>query len=66
MGLSDFRPPRRRHRHPGRRYQQSSRSESYANFTGGQYASWNIKGNVIIQVTETGTIYAVVSGLFFN
>ena len=41
-------------------------SESYANFTGGQYASWNIKGNVIIQVTETGTIHAVVSGVFFN
>jgi hypothetical protein len=41
-------------------------TESYSNFTDGLYASWNIKGNVLIQVIETGARHAVTSGLFFD
>ena len=41
-------------------------TETFANFNNGEYASWNIKGNVIIQVTVTGGINAVVSGIFFG
>lgn len=41
-------------------------TESFSNIKNGLYASWNIRGNVLIQVTETGTWHAVVSGLFFD
>ena len=41
-------------------------TESYSNFHNGEYGAWNVTGNVIIQVTRTGSANAVVSGLFFN
>ena len=41
-------------------------TESYSSFNSGEYAAWNIKGNVIITVTKTGGANAVVSGLFFD
>ena len=40
-------------------------SESYSNFNNGEWAVWNIQGNVIIQVKNGGTPNAVVSGIFF-
>jgi hypothetical protein len=33
---------------------------------GGQYAVWNVKGHVILQVTYTGGLNAVGGGLFFR
>lgn len=41
-------------------------TQKYSSFQNGQYASWNVKGNVIIQVTATGGINAVVAGIFFG
>jgi YVTN family beta-propeller protein len=41
-------------------------TESYSNFHNGEYAVWNIVGNVLIQVTATGGANAVASGIFFN
>jgi hypothetical protein len=41
-------------------------TQSYSSFGGGEYASWTIRGNVIITVTQTGAQNAVVSGLFFG
>jgi hypothetical protein len=41
-------------------------TENYSGFHNGEYAVWNIKGNVIIQVTHTGGANAVVSGIFVN
>ena len=41
-------------------------TESYANFHNGVYATWNISGSVIIQVTDTGGANPVVAGLFFD
>ena len=38
----------------------------FSNFHNGQYASWNIKGNVVITVTPSGFNSPVVSGIFFN
>jgi hypothetical protein len=40
-------------------------TESAANFQNGVYLVWNIQGHVLIQVTCTGGLNAVVSGLFF-
>ena len=41
-------------------------TESYSSFHNGEYGAWNIKGNVIIQVTRTGSANAVVNGIFFG
>jgi hypothetical protein len=41
-------------------------TEKFSNFHNGTYAVWDIKGNVIIQVTGTAGINAVVSGIFFG
>ncbi len=41
-------------------------TQSFSNFQNGQYASWNVKGNVIIQVTLTGGENSVVAGIFFG
>jgi hypothetical protein len=41
-------------------------TQSFSGFNGGEYAVWNIKGNVVIQVTCTGGANAVVSGVFFG
>jgi hypothetical protein len=41
-------------------------TQSFANFHNGEYASWNISGNVIIQVTGTAGYNGVVSGIFFG
>jgi len=35
-------------------------------FENGQYLTWNIKGHVLVRVTRTGGLNAVVSGLFFG
>ena len=40
--------------------------QTITGFHNGQYAVWNIKGNVNIKVTVTGGANAVVSGLFFG
>jgi hypothetical protein len=41
-------------------------TQSLSNFNGGVYAVWNISGHIIVQVTYTGGLNAVVSGLFFG
>jgi len=41
-------------------------SQSYSSFNGGNWAVWNVTGNVIIQVTDTGGANAVVSGIFLD
>ncbi len=41
-------------------------TESFSNFSNGEYAIWNLTGNVIIQVTRTNGINAVVAGIFFD
>ncbi len=41
-------------------------SRSFSGFQNGQYAAWNITGNVIIQVNGTAGINAVVSGIFVD
>jgi Divergent InlB B-repeat domain/PASTA domain len=41
-------------------------TQSFSNFTGGEYAVWNITGNVIIQVTTTAGVNSVVSGIFVD
>src|SRR5437763_4945979 len=37
-----------------------------ANSSGGVYAVWNLQGHVIIKVTHTGGLNAVLSGIFFG
>ncbi len=41
-------------------------TQRFSSFHNGVYAVWNIKGNVVIQVTQTGGGNAVVSGIFFD
>jgi hypothetical protein len=41
-------------------------TQSFANFHNGTWAVWNIRGPVVIQVTCTAGMNAVVSGLFFK
>ena len=41
-------------------------TETFASFQNGEYAAWNIQGDVRIQVTLTGGTNPVVSGIFFN
>lgn len=41
-------------------------TEAYSSFHNGEYAAWNITGNVQIKVTKTGGGNAVVSGVFFD
>jgi len=41
-------------------------TESFANFHGGEYVSWEISGDVIIRVTRTGGANAVGSGILFD
>jgi hypothetical protein len=41
-------------------------SQSLTNFGEGVYLVWNVSGHVKIQVTLTGGINAVASGLFFD
>ncbi len=41
-------------------------TQAYSGFHNGEYAIWNIKGNVLIQVTHTGGANAVVSGIFVD
>ena len=41
-------------------------TESYSSFHNGDYAAWDITGNVIIKVTKNGGVSAVVSGIFFD
>jgi hypothetical protein len=41
-------------------------NRTFSGFHNGQYALWNIKGNVIITVNPAGPQSAVISGVFFN
>jgi hypothetical protein len=41
-------------------------SRQFSSFNNGQYAVWNLQGHVLIQVTRTAGLNAVVSGLFFR
>ena len=41
-------------------------TETISSFHGGDYAAWNVTGHVLIQVTKTGGVNAVVSGIFFD
>jgi predicted lactoylglutathione lyase len=41
-------------------------TESYSSFHNGEYAAWNVQGDVIIKVIRTGGSNAVVSGIFFD
>lgn len=41
-------------------------SQNFANFGSGQWAQWNVKGNVIIKVMHTGNGNSVLSGIFFR
>jgi hypothetical protein len=41
-------------------------SQTAANFSGGEYLSWNISGHVLVRFTTLGGPNAVVSGLFFG
>jgi hypothetical protein len=41
-------------------------NQTFSAFQNGQYAVWNLSGHVIIQVTNTSSSNAVISGLFFS
>jgi hypothetical protein len=41
-------------------------TQSFSSFIGGIYATWTIKGNVQMQVVDTGGFNAVVNGIFFD
>jgi len=41
-------------------------SRQFSSFNTGQYAIWNLQGHLLIQVTRTAGLNAVVSGLFFR
>ena len=41
-------------------------SRNLSHFHNGVYAVWNLQGRVLIQVTSTGGLNAVVSGVFFG
>ncbi len=41
-------------------------SRTFDGYHDGIWATWTIKGNVVIRVTPIGEIYAAASGLFFN
>jgi hypothetical protein len=40
--------------------------ETFSNFHNGEYAVWNLRGHVLIQVTNESGANAVVSGIFFD
>jgi hypothetical protein len=39
---------------------------TFSGFHKGEYATWNVQGNVLIRVTKTGGANGVVSGIFFD
>lgn len=41
-------------------------SRDFDNYREGVWATWNIRGNVIIRVTPIGEYYSATSGVFFN
>ena len=41
-------------------------SQSISNFASGEYLIWTISGNVLITITRTAGVNAVLSGLFFT
>ena len=41
-------------------------TETISNFHNGEYAVWNLQGNVIIQASPTGTGGPLISSLFFG
>jgi hypothetical protein len=41
-------------------------SQTFTSYHDGIWATWSIKGNVVIRVTPIGEIYAAASGIFFN
>ena len=41
-------------------------SETFSNFNGGQYASWNVKGNVIIEADPVAGSTPLICGIFLG
>jgi hypothetical protein len=41
-------------------------TQSLSSFQNGKYLVWNLTGHVILRVTNTGGINAVISGLLFD
>jgi hypothetical protein len=41
-------------------------TQTISGFSGGQYFSWTIKGNVVFSITSSGYSSALVSGVFFG
>ena len=41
-------------------------SQSLSSFQNGKYLVWNLQGHVVLRVTNTSMVNAVVSGLFFD
>jgi hypothetical protein len=41
-------------------------SQSLSSFQNGKYLVWNLSGHVVLRVTKTGGVNAVISGLFFD
>jgi hypothetical protein len=41
-------------------------TETYSSFHNGEWADWDVRGHVLIQVTRTGGANAVVSGIFID
>jgi YVTN family beta-propeller protein len=41
-------------------------TETFASFQNGEYASWTVSGNIIIQVTRNAGYNSVVAGIFFD
>jgi hypothetical protein len=41
-------------------------SRTVSGFSGGQYLTWNVRGNVRVRVTRTGGVNAVISGIFID
>jgi hypothetical protein len=41
-------------------------SRNVSNFVNGQYLVWNLSGHVVLNITNTGSPNAVISGLYFD
>jgi len=41
-------------------------TQNLADFSGGKYLVWNVTGKVLMKITKTGGLNAVISGLFFD
>lgn len=41
-------------------------TRAVSGFQGGQYLVWNLSGHVLLRITNTSTVNAVISGVFFD